>query len=399
MPVFVYNVEKNGKIISGKISAKNVQYAKFQLKSKNIDPIYIKEQPLIPFLGGGSKIKTTDVLFLTRQLSFLLSSGISLIQSLEMCVKTVGKNAELKSVLRRTVKQLESGKKFSSALRAYPGIFDGFYVNMIVCAEETGLMDQVLQDLANYMEKAEQTKSKVKSALMYPIVVLCISFAIIMGIIWFVVPQFEKMYSGSGGTLPFLTQIFVSISNTLRGNPIVVLAFLIGIPTALFQYAKTDGGKKNILSVITLIPLFRKIMYQSALVRFFRSFCSLLKAGVNFLDALNVAENIAEHDDLQRGVKKAKDYVTKGKSFSKGLEDSKVFPVLACNMVQIGEESGNMENSFEKLTSYYEDNLNNLVAGLIKMIEPLMIVFLGGIIGIMILALYLPVFNMGSVIN
>ena len=397
MPVFIYNIEKEGQLVKAEIKAKNLQLAKIKLKSRHITPVYIKEKPLIPFFGGGGKIKKTSVLFFTRQLSFLLSSGISLVQSLEMCIAT-SEEAGFKEVLKYVLGQLEAGKSFSKSLRARPDVFDGFYVNMIVCAEETGLLDKVLQDLSDYMEKAEAVKSKVKSAMMYPIIVLAISFSIIIGIIMVVVPKFESLYSSSGGQLPALTQAFVHLSNALRHNSLIFFSSIVGVIVFLFQYTKTESGKKNIQSFVKMLPIFGKIQYQAALVRFFRSFHSLLKSGVNFLDALDVSYNIVGHDDIQRGVAVSRDYVTTGKSFAKGLENSKVFPPLVYHMAKIGEESGKMDSTFEKLATYYENHLNDLVAGLIKMIEPIMIVFLGGIIGVMILALYLPVFNMGSIV-
>lgn len=398
MPVFMYNIERNGKILKGEIKAKNIQIARLRLKARKIDPIYIKEKPLVPFFSGGGKVNSKTILFFTRQLAFLLNSGVSLIQSLEMCVST-SDNEYFKSVLRSILKQLEAGKSLSQCLRSRPDVFSGFYVNMVVCAEETGLLDQVLSDLANYMEKAHAIQTRVKSAMMYPVIVLIISFSIITGIIIFVVPQFESLYAGSKEGLPVLTQAFVNLSNLLRSNPLPLVATLIGIPVFLYQYRKTESGKRNINAFVKMLPLFKNIQYQAALVRFTRSFYSLLKSGVNFLEALNVAHDIAEHETIQRGVSTARDHVTKGKSFAKGLEVSKSFPPLVYHMSKIGEESGKMENTFEKLTTYYETQLEALIAGLIKMIEPLLIVVLGGIIGVMILALYLPVFNMGSVVN
>lgn len=398
MPVFTYNVEQNGKLVKDEIKAKSLQIAKMKLKSRHIDPVYIKEKPLIPFFSGGGNVKRTTVLFFTRQLSFLLGSGVSLIQALQMCIST-SDNESFKEVLRTTLRQLEGGKSFSRCLRARPDIFDGFYVNMIVCAEETGLLDQVLKDLADYMEKADAIASKVKSAMMYPAIVLLISFSIITGIILYVVPQFESIYASSGGQLPTLTQAFVNLSHLLKDNTIIFIACLIGIPIIAYQYIKTEQGRKQKQALVKILPVFGKIQYQAALVRFFRSFYSLLKAGVNFLDALEVAHDIAGHDDVQRGISISKDFITKGKSFAKGLETSKVFPPLVYHMARVGEESGKMEYTFEKLAGYYEEHLNNLINGLIKMIEPVLIVFLGGTVGIMILALYLPVFNMGSIIN
>ena len=219
MPVFVYHVEQDGKLIKNKIEAKNIQLARLKLNAKKIDPVYIKKQSAIPFFSGGGKIKKTSLLFFTRQIAFLLNAGVSLIQSLEMTVDTTD-DITLKGVLKRIARDLERGKNFSQALKSYPHIFNGFYVNMVVCAEETGLLDQILNDLASYIEKSEKIKSRVKSAMMYPIIVLAISISIISGIILFVVPQFANLYSSSGGTLPGLTQALVNLSDLMRSSPL-----------------------------------------------------------------------------------------------------------------------------------------------------------------------------------
>lgn len=398
MPVFKYQAEVKGRVINGEIQASSLQLASIKLKSKNIDPIYVVEKPLVPFFAGGKKLKNKDILVFTRQLSFLLSSGVSLLQSLEMCIKTTN-NDQLKVVLKDIIRMIEGGKSFSRALQSKSHIFDGFYVNMIVCAEETGLLDQVLNDLANYIEKMEATKSKVRSAMMYPAIVLSISIAIIVGIIIFVVPSFESLYSSSGGQLPALTQMFVDLSHFMREKWYLLLGIVIGAPITLIQYMKTESGKKQISSLIKVLPVFGKIQYNAGLARFCRSFFSLLKSGVNFLEALSVARNISSHEDIMYGLSVAKDFVSRGKGFAKGLAHSNKFPPLVVNMTGIGEESGKLDKTYEKLSTYYEEEVNNLVAGLIKMIEPLLIVFLGGMIGMIILALYLPVFNMGDVIS
>ena len=396
MPVFIYHVEKNGKLVKGEVRAKTLQLARLRLNAKQITPVFIKEKPVMAFFAGGSKVSSTAVLFFTRQLSFLLQSGVSLVQALQMCIASTS-SPVFKSALAQIVKQLEGGQSLSRCLRTRPDIFDGFYVNMVVCAEETGLLDQVLKDLANYMEKAEMVKSRVKSAMMYPAIVLTISFCIITGIIVFVVPQFSALYGDKG--LPGLTQAFVSLSNLLRSNPLPLIGTLIGIPVFIFYYSKTENGKQVIQNTVRSLPLFGTIQFQAGMVRFFRSFYSLLRSGVNFLEALDVSYNISAHPTVQRGIKMSRDYVTKGKSFAKGLEDSKAFPPLVYQMAKIGEESGKMEQSFENLTKYYEETLDNLISGLIKMIEPLLLVFLGSVVGTMVLALYLPVFQMGELIN
>ena len=397
MAVFIYHVEKDGKLVKAEVKAKTLQLARLRLNAKQITPVFIKEKPIIPFFSGGGRISSTNILFFTRQLSFLLHSGVSLAQSIGLCVRTTDSPA-FKEVLKQILKQLEGGQSFSRCLRARSDIFDGFYVNMIVCAEETGCLDQVLEDLANYMEKAEMVKSRVKSAMMYPVVVLLISLAIITGIIIFVVPQFANLYADKGG-LPALTQAFVLLSDLLRNNPLPFIGALIGIPLFIYQYSKTENGKEVIQTLIQGLPLFGKIQFQAGMVRFFRSFHSLLKSGVNFLEALDVAYNIAGHPVVQRGIKISRQYVVNGKSFAKGLETSRAFPPLVSQMIKIGEESGKLEQSFENLTNYYEKLLDNLISGLIKMIEPILLVFLGGIVGTIVLALYLPVFNMGELVN
>ena len=399
MPVFIYNVEQNGKMVKGEVTAKSLQLARMKLKARHIDPVYIKEKPFMPFFSGGGKIKRATILFFTRQMAFLLGSGVSLVKALEICIAS-SDNANFKSVLQIVLSQLEGGKSFSRCLQSRPDVFDGFYVNMVVCAEETGRLDEVLKDLADYMERADYIASKVKSSMIYPALVMAISFLIITGIILFVVPKFEALYgSNKNAKLPALTQSLIDLSDLMRNNILIFLIFLIGIPIVFFQYSKTEQGKKTIQGIIKALPLFGKIQYQASMVRFFRSFFSLLKSGVNFLDALDVSHNVAGQGKVQRGISISKEFVTKGKSFAKGLETSGAFPSLVYHMAKIGEESGNMDHTFEKLAVYYEERLNNLIDGLIKMIEPLCIVFVGGIIGIIVLALYLPVFYMGSVIQ
>ena len=398
MAVFIYHADQNGKMIKGEIQAGSLHSARIKLKTRRLDPIFIKEKPLIPFLAGGGRVKAKTTLFFTRQMSFLLGSGVSLIQALEMCID-MNEDELFKQVLKDVLKQLEGGKSFSRALQSRPDIFDGFYINMVVCAEETGLLDQVLKDLADYMERSQLIKSRVRSAMMYPAIVLSISFCIITGIIIFVVPKFEALYTGSGGELPALTQTFVNLSHWIRGNLWVTLGSMVIIPAFVVSYSKTDSGKKLLQSVITLLPLFGKIQYQAGMVRFFHSFHSLLKSGVNFLEALDVSRNIAGHDDLSRGILTARNHITKGKSFAKGLETSRAFPPLVHHMAAVGEESGKLDQSFARLAVYYEERLNHLINGLIKMIEPLLIVILGGLIGLIILSLYLPVFKMGDIVS
>ena len=398
MAIFEYQADVNGKIVKGQLNAKSIAVAKLKLKSRNIDPIYVQKKAAVAYFSGGGKIKQLDLLLVTRQMHFLLSSGLSLIQSLNMVIKLVD-NQYLKIVLLNITKQVEGGSSFSGALSKYPKVFDGFYVNMMMAAEKTGMLDKNLGELVVYIEKSQEIKAKVKSAMTYPILVLCISFFIIVGIILFVVPKFESIYGSMGGELPFITQMFVNLNHLMLEKWYILVGLVFGGPFALWQFYKTESGRKTITGVIDLIPMFSKLQYSGAIARYCRAFSSLLKSGITFLEALDISSNIAAHDKVSGGLKFARKYVSQGRSFKQGLEKSKAFPILVVNMTAIGEESGQLHQNYEKLTEFYENEVDNKVTALIKMIEPLLIVFLGGTIGLIILALYLPVFNLGSVVN
>lgn len=398
MPVYIYEATKADQKFKGTLKAPSVQLAGVKLKSRNLEPVYIVEKPAITFFSGGQACKTKDILLFTRQLAFLLSAGVSILRALNI-VYTMTDNMTFKNHVSDILKSVEGGDSFSSALRKKPEIFKGFYINMIVCAEETGLIAQTLNDLAIYMEKSEFIKSKVKSAMMYPAVVLAISLSIISGIIVFVVPKFEDIYGGNkDASLPALTQLLVNLSHIIRDNWIIMAVVLIGSIVGLIQYSKTELGKKHISSFVKLLPLFGKLQFQAGLARFCRAFFSLSKSGVNLLEALDIAGNISDHTEIRKSLRQTKLSVSQGKSFAYGLNRSRIFPSLVINMVKVGEESGHIEKSFEKLTAYYEEELENMITGLIKLIEPIMIVVLGGMIGVIVLALYLPVFSLGDVI-
>ena len=399
MPVYIYHAEKGGQLYKGKLKARSQQMVSQYLKSKNMDPVYVVEKPLLPFQGGVRKVKTRDLLNMTRQLSFLLGSGVSLLQALNMLTDIIKTNPQLKRSLQHIRKKLEAGSSFSRALKGFPYIFNAFYVNMVTCAEETGLLDQVLSDLANYMEKTEEIKSKIKSPMMYMGIVLFISLCITTGIIVFVVPTFKSLYEGSGGGLPALTQSLVNLSDLVREKWQLMLVVLFGIVVGFRQFFQTDQGKKIGGAILSALPVFGGLRYKGDLARFCRSFETLLKSGVNFLEALDVGRKVVVVPKVERGLYMARQSVATGKGFAKGLGRSQAFPQMMVGMTAIGEESGKLSETYKKLADYYEGEVDTLVSALVKMIEPVMIVVLGSIIGTLILALYLPIFNMGDVFS
>ncbi|MCY4321023.1 MAG: type II secretion system F family protein, partial [Bdellovibrionaceae bacterium] len=231
MPVFIYDaVEPNGKALSGEVKSENLHKAKLYLKSKKLEIVSLK-QKLVQRKFVKSKIKEIEVLFFTRQLSFLLGAGVSLIQSIEICRETTN-SVHLKSILLKMIKQLQAGKSFSQCLKQRPDIFSDFYINMISCAEKTGSFDEVLKDLANYMEKSYKTKSKIKSAMIYPVVVFFIGMLLVTGLIVFIVPRFSIMYGDK--SLPILTQSLFSLSDIMRNNPLILVGIFLVLPILIY---------------------------------------------------------------------------------------------------------------------------------------------------------------------
>ena len=397
MPTYIYEADAQGKSVKGTLKAPSLQMANLKLRARNLDPIYVTEKSAVSVFAPGHSVKSKEILLFTRQLAFLLSSGVSLVRSLNLS-HSMSESMTFKKHIGELVKSVEGGSSFSGALRKKPMIFKNFYVNMVICAEETGLLDKILLDLANYMEKAESIKSKVKSAMMYPAVVFTISLGIIIAIILFIVPKFEELYSSSKAGLPALTQAFVDLSNGMRDNwPVLLGALVLGI-VGFVQYTKTQSGKETVTNVVSSLPLFGKLQFKAGLARFCRALFSLSKSGVNLLESLDIAGDISDHKDIKKGLEHVKASVSQGKGFAWGLAKSQIFPLMVVNMTKVGEESGQIEKTYEKLTTYYEEEVENMIASLIKMIEPILIVILGGAIGTILLALYLPVFNIGDII-
>ena len=398
MPTFKYKALKQGKEINGQIKASSLPLATVKLKSQNVDPIYIVEKPLIPVFSRGGSVESKQIILMTRQLAFLIGSGVPLIQSLDI-ILTIIKDPLLNSHMKDVLRQMRGGTSFSKALRSKPNVFSSLYINMIVCGEETGNMESILAELSTYIEKSEAIKARVKSAMWYPMAVLAISFSIITGLLVFVVPKFQELYGSSDKELPGITQVFINLSELIRNEWYFFIAGMFAIPFCVLEYIKSEIGAKHFNDIKDALPLFGELNYKVGISKFCRSFFILLQAGVNFLEALDIARNISGHKKVMRGLSITRESISQGRGFAVGLDKSKSFPVLLVSMAKIGEESGNVDKVFKKLTEFYEEEVDRVIAGLIKLIEPLLMVFLGGIIGTVVLALYLPIFNMGDIMN
>jgi type IV pilus assembly protein PilC len=278
-------------------------------------------------------------------------------------------------------------------------VFDKLYVNMIQAGEEAGILDSILNRLAIYMEKSEKIKGQVKGAMVYPAVILVVAGIVISGILVFIIPKFNEFYSSAGKAPPALTQMVVNLSNSLVQKWYMYIGSVIAIPYAIMYYLDTPEGKQNFDSFVLKVPVVGEVALKSAIARLSRTLSTLLSSGVGLIDAIEIAARTSGNGVIEGILIKSKDSVVQGRSFSAPLAKEKVIPEMVVQMIAIGEQSGTMDVMLGKIADFYEDEVETSVIAMTSLIEPLMMVFLGGIIAVLVIAMYLPIFNMGDIVG
>ncbi|WP_297445825.1 type II secretion system F family protein [Desulfurobacterium sp.] len=405
MPVYSYKGKTIfGKVKRGKVTADNIDMAKNLIRNKGI--VYIesvKEEKSSGLnmeinLSFMDRVKLKDIVLFTRQLYSMINAGIPLVSALRALEQQVS-NRKLKEIIKDVAKEVEEGGKFSAALAKHKDVFGDLYISMIKAAEEAGTLDTTLKRLAEYLEKIEHLRSKVKSAMFYPTFVLIIATIIVSGILIFVIPTFANIYKDLGGQLPTLTQIVINISNFLRDYIGWMIGALVVFIIAFKQLLKIDKVRYYFDMFMLKIPIFGDLILKSSIANFARTLSSMVSSGINILKALDIAAETSNNKIIQEEIKKVKDQVERGISLAVALSRSKIFPPMLINMVAIGEDAGNLDEMLGKVADFYEEEVDTMVDGLTSLIEPLMMVFIGGIIGFIIIAMYLPIFKMGSLLK
>ncbi len=387
----------------GRVEADNEELAKEILFSRGVivvdkikeDKSFLRQNVDFSFL---EKVTLKDLLVFTRQLYAMVHAGIPLVNALKV-VKDQIPNRKLKQIAADIASFIEEGGRFSTALTKYRGVFGDLYVSMIRAAEESGTLEETLKRLAEHIEKVENLRGKVKSALFYPVFVLFIASAIIVFILTFVIPKFQSLYAGMGGELPALTRLVIKASQILRdyigwfvfGLVIAIIAFL--------QLRRLPAVKYFIDSVLLKLPVFGNLILKSSIAYFARTLSSMIASGLNILDALEVAGDTANNEVVRKAIEKVRKQVEQGVRISVALSKSGIFPPMLINMVAIGEEAGNLDEMLSKVADFYEEEVDRTVDGLTSLIEPFMIVFIGSIIAFIIVAMYLPIFKIGELIK
>lgn len=344
------------------------------------------------------KVKPAELVIFSRQLATMVDAGLPLVQSLDTLHEQI-ENPTFKSVVRDLIENIERGASFSEALALHPKVFSSLFVNMIKAGESSGTLSEILDRVAAYLESSAALKRKVKSAMMYPVIVSTMAFLITLVLLLKVIPVFAGIYESFDSALPMPTQMLLTISNLLRRYFLIFAAAMVAGVIVLFQYLKTDGGKLKFDKFKFCLPIFGDLFRKIAVSRFTRTLSVLVRSGVPILSALDIVAKTAGNRLVELAVYNAVEEIKKGENISDPLAESKVFPPMVTRMISVGERSGKLEVMLSKISDFYDDQVNATVSGLTSLIEPLLIAFLGIVIGGIVICMFLPIFRLSTIVS
>lgn len=349
-----------------------------------------REIPVLPRFSRA--IPAKRVAIFTRQFSVMLDAGLPLVQCLEI-LGSQEENRNFATIIQTTRTDVESGTSLAEAMRKHPKAFDTLYVNMVAAGEAGGILDVILRRLATYIEKAVKLKAQVKSALIYPITVILIAGLVVVVILKWVIPVFASLFAGANAELPFLTRVVITASNVVSNFWWALAILLIGGTLGLRGYYQTHSGKRVIDGTMLKVPIIGMLLRKVAVARFCRTLSTLTSSGVPILDGLEITAKTAGNSIIEDAVMSVRKSVEEGKTISDPLGETKVFPPMVVQMINVGEQTGALDQMLTKIAEFYEEEVDTAVAGLMKLIEPLLITVLGGIIGVIVTSMYLPLYS------
>jgi type IV pilus assembly protein PilC len=403
MPIFQWKARtRQGSLKKGEIEAMNEAAVMAQLRSQMLLPVTVKEKSkdvseYLPFLKQG--IKTRDLVIFTRQFATMIDAGLPLVQCLDI-LGNQQPNKTFKEIIRQVKADVEQGSTFADALRKHPKPYDELYVNLVQAGEIGGILDTILNRLAVYLEKADKLAKKVKGAMVYPTTVLVIAIGVVALMLVKVIPTFEKMFEDFGGELPGPTQVVVSLSHFMQEWIGPFLVVVIGSIMAFFAARKRNLKFRRATDALALkLPVFGPLLRKVAVARFTRTLGTMIASGVPILDGLDIVAKTAGNMIIEEALRKVRAAITEGKTIAEPLAESDVFPGMVTQMIAVGEETGAMETMLAKIADFYDEEVDAAVDALTAMLEPLMMVFLGGAVGGMLIAMYLPIFKIADTIG
>ncbi len=400
MPIFLWKARtRQGALKKGEIDAVNEEAVMTKLRAQALLPVSVKTKPkdvseYLPFLKPG--ITTRELVVFTRQFATMIDAGLPLVQ----CLSILGDqapNPTMKQVLREVKSDVEQGSTFADALRKHPKPFDSLYVNLVAAGEIGGILDTILNRLAVYLEKADALKRKVKGAMVYPATILVVALGVIILLLVKVIPVFQKMFEDFGGTLPMPTQIVVTMSEFMQNWVVVIVGGMIAVSVAFVQArARSKGFRYRTDAIFMKAPIFGELLRKVAVARFSRTLGTMISSGVPILDALEICSRTAGNMVIEEGLQNTKAAISEGRTMAEPLEQAKVFPGMVVQMISVGESTGAMDQMLSKIADFYDDEVDTAVTSLTALLEPLMMVFLGGTVGGLLMAMYLPIFKIAE---
>src|SRR6478736_5224219 len=400
MPTFEYTARNaQNQLLKGTVEAKDKDDAAKQIKSKKLILVNLKEPPKALKLSfGGGGVPTRDVVIFTRQFSTMINAGLPLVQSLTVLAEQT-ENKVLSDTTKAVVYDVESGATLADAFGKHPKVFSELYVNMVAAGEAGGILDTILGRLAVFLEKNDALVRKVKGAMVYPSVIFSVAAIAISVLLIFVIPVFERMFASVNLELPLPTKIVVNLSRFLIGYWWLLIAIGAGLAFAFKQYNATPDGKKNVDTLMLKVPVLGDVIRKSAVSRFTRTLGTLISSGVSILDGLEITAKTAGNRVIHDAIMESRASIAGGDTISAPLQKSNVFPPMVISMIAVGEQTGGLDEMLTKIADFYDTEVDTAVSGLLSLMEPVMIVFLGVIVGGMVIAMYLPIFDMINTVS
>ena len=401
MAVFVWEAEtKRGEVKKGEMNAADEAVVRGLLRRQGLKSINVKKKPkdvleYLPFLK--QKVKEKDIVVFARIFATMINAGLPLIQCLDLLSQQEQNKTFAKIII--TVKEdIEGGSTLHDALKKHPRVFDELFVNLVAAGESGGILDVVLNRLSNYMEKAMKLKSRVKSAMTYPAIVLVVAVAVVALLLVYVIPVFKKLFENMGGQLPGPTQFLINVSEFTQSYFLFMIGFLAVFVYLFRRYYRTEKGRRTVDALVLKAPVFGPLIKKVAVAKFTRTLSTMLGAGVPILEGLSIVSKTAGNVIVESAIMKTRQSISEGRTIAEPLAETDIFPPMVVQMIAVGEATGALDAMLAKIADFYDDEVDIAVGALTTMLEPFMMVFLGVVVGGMIICMYLPIFKMASVV-
>lgn len=388
---------RNGETRKGIMEADNMDLVQSRLRAQQLNPVKVKKKPKEINLVIGSPVSEKELVIFTRQFATMIDAGLPLVQCLDI-LAAQGDNKVFNKILKDVKSYVEQGGTFSEALRKHPKVFDDLYTNLVAAGELGGILDTILQRLAVYIEKRVKLKRQVKSAMVYPSAIFFVAMAVIVVMLTWVIPAFQGMFAEFGGEdqLPGITKFVISISEGFLDNAIWIFLAVASVVTGIGYSYRVPKGKRFWHKLMLSAPILGPVMRKIAVARFTRTLGTLLSSGVPILDAMNIVARAAGNVIVEQAIKDTADRIREGRTMAEPLMETKVFPPMVVQMIGVGEQTGALDTMLNKIADFYEDEVDVAVASLTSLLEPLMMVFIGGIVGVILIAMYMPIFEIAG---